>query len=142
MKYNMLRSYYDNMYIASKKGKYGVITQEEKTILEFNYDEIYPVEEGNGEDIPRTRIGEKFGCIDMKAHEIMVAKYDQIELNSYDMGIIEVTLDEKIGLFDLQGKEILPIIYDYISVYDENKFAVSLNDEEYTVDRNNKKIEE
>jgi len=142
MKYDMLRSYYENMYIASKEGKYGVITQDKKTILKFNYDEILPIEEGNGEYIPRTRIGEKFGCIDMKAHEILEAKYDQIELNSYDMGIIAVTLDEKTGLFDLQGKEILPIMYDYINVYDENKFAVSLNDEEFTVDRNNKKIEE
>jgi len=142
MKYDMLRKYYKDLYIASKDHKYGVITKDEKVITKFQYDEILPIEENNGEYIPLTRMDDKYGCIDMEGKVILEPLYDRLDLGSFEQGFIIASINDKMGLFDVSGKEVLPIMYDYISVYDENKFSVSLDGEEFLVDRNNKKIEQ
>ncbi len=129
----------NKLIIAKKKGKYGIINKSNKTILDFSYDKISPIEEGNGEAYLKTKKGTKYGCINSQAKIIADAIYDQIDLSYSDAGFVIVTKDEKKGCINLEGKLILPIEYDYIVVYDENTFNVSIGDDNYNVDANNKR---
>ena len=129
----------NKLIIAKNKGKYGIINKSNKKILDFSFDKIFPIEEGNGEAYLKTKKGRKYGCIDSQAKVIAEAIYDQINLSFSDAGFVIVTKDEKKGCINSKGKLILPIEYDYIVIYDDNTFNVSIGDDNYNVDANNKR---
>ena len=128
-----------NKIIIPFKGKYGIINKSNKKILDFSFDKIFPIEEGNGEAYLKTKKGRKYGCIDSQAKIIAEAIYDQIDLSYSDAGFVIVTKNEKKGCINSEGELILPIEYDYIVIYDDNTFNVSIGDDNYNVDANNKR---
>lgn len=77
--------------VARYKGKYGLLSNNNETVVPFKYDAI--------------------GCND-KWHAHKNGNDDMIIENYYDW--ISVSLNGKWGCVDRQGKEIVPIIYDAI----------------------------
>ncbi len=131
----------NKLSIVKKDGYYGIINRAGETILDFSYDKIYQPEEGNGEYQMRTFKDGKYGCIEPNGKVILEPKYDRINLSYYDSGIIVVTNDEKKGCVNSKGEIVLPIEFDYISVYNENKFRVTIGEKTYFVNSKGEKIE-
>ncbi|RLD47286.1 MAG: hypothetical protein DRI86_00810 [Bacteroidetes bacterium] len=131
----------NKLSIVKKNGYYGIINRAGETILDFSYDKIYIPEEGNGEYQMRTLKDGKYGCIEPDGKVILEPNYDRINLSYYDSGIIVVTNDEKMGCVNIKGELVIPLDFDYISVYNKNKFRVTIDEKTYFVNSKGEKIE-
>lgn len=123
--------------VRNKRGKYGLIDEIGKIVLECEYDEI-PIQKGesirfrvysknrkpdykvnhikypdsNGGTL-RAKKGDHWGLFSITGEEILDLTYDVIKLTE-DKLLYKVYKDSKAGLYNLDGTEVLPTEYDYI----------------------------
>lgn len=127
-------------YTAYENGKFGVIDNEGKTIIEPTYDEIIAIPNNSKPifictyDVNDEDSTYKTKVLNEKNEEILTG-YDTVEAIDnfdskqniwYEDNVLRVSKDGKYGIIDFNGQEILPCEYDEITALESvtNNFIV------------------
>lgn len=101
--YYKLEKFTDGLAIAQKtiEGKYGVIDKDNKVIVPFTYDEIYPFKNG----IAKVGIEQKYGYINTKG-QIVVPLIQNAAIN-YTENLAKIRKNGEYGYIDTTGKMVI-----------------------------------
>ncbi len=123
--------YIDEMYIgneliiAEKNEKTGIVNINNKEVVSFIYDGIELI--GNCFEVYKDGLA---GLLDSKGNEILPAEaIDIMEVkNDFITAKVYVDYDHKYAVYDMKGNEIIPPIYDYINYNASEKYMIVIND--------------
>ena len=90
------------------EGKYGIIDSDGNVIVDFEYDFIFPFEDG----LALVVKGSLMGAIDEFGTIIVPIIYDQI--GDFFKGLAEVKIKEKWGVINTSGEIIIPLEYEKV----------------------------
>jgi len=121
----------DEMYIgnelivAEKTGKTGIIDMDNKEVVPFIYDRIDLL--GNCFEVYKDGLA---GLLDSKGNEILPAEaVDIMEVeNGFITAKVYIDNDSKYAVYDMKGNEIVPPVYDYIDYHASEKYMVVNNE--------------
>lgn len=126
--------YEDNVLVAEKDGKYGLIDFNGNKILDINFEKIYAIK-----GIKNTLITEKDGkkgLVNCSGQEVIENKYDEIKSLGEDTKKYIVKLDNKYGI-----ESILDCKYQDIKALNNSEiFCVKEEDKYKVIDENGKVI--
>ena len=120
--------YVDEVYIgnelivAQKDGKTGIIDVNNNVVVPFTYDNIQLV--GNCLKVYKDGLA---GLIDSKGNEILPAQaVDIMEVKDGAVTAIVYIedMDHKYAVYNIEGEEIVPPIYDYIDYHASEKYMI------------------
>lgn len=103
-----------NLGVISLNGKYGVIDNNNKTVVPLMYDKITLLN-----NLIITYSGAKCGFYSPNGTEIVSTMYDEIT-KTCCATILKVCNNNKFGLISTNGNEIIPIKYNSIRLVDES----------------------
>ncbi len=92
-----------------KDGKYGLINQDLKIVVEPKYDQIFDFDDTEGL-ILVVGSGEKQGVVDAAGNWLIPAEYDRISIYHKDQ-YIDLEKQSKYGIADMKGNIIADVIY-------------------------------
>ena len=119
--YDDMPAFFENIIIASKAGKYGIINSSNNILVPFLYDALY-FSRPNETDFVIVAKKEKMGLIDIKNNVLIPFKYDEIEnLNNQRY---KVCVNGKCYMCDKTGKVLAKQAYEHIGVQYDGKSAV------------------
>lgn len=100
----------DNIYrkLDLPEGKYGIIDLYGNTVVDFEYDSIYPFKDG----LALVVKGSLMGAIDEFGSIIVPIIYDKIE--DFFEGFAEVKSKDKWGVINTSGEIIIPLEYEKV----------------------------
>ncbi len=123
---------------VKKNGKWGMITDKNKTVVPFVYDYLYYFSEGlamAAKDDGRDR---KYGFVNDKGREVIPLKYDLI--TDFNEGLAGVSINNKWGFADKNGKLVIPMEYEKAKGFSGGLAAVKVKGKWGFIDRNNKMV--
>lgn len=115
--------------------KYGVINGFGDIILDFKYDDIVGIIDGQYELIYVIFNG-KSALFDKKGNNVIPPQYDLIGI--FKEGLSAVNLDNKYGYIDINNNVILPFIYDHATMFIDGKAKVEINNQKFIIDKTGK----
>ncbi len=104
------------------KGKYGIIDSSGNIIVDYQYDFIYPFDDGQAVVVN----GSQMGVIDEFGYVIIPVIYEKIE--EFHEGLALVVLGGQMGVIDTNGSVIVPAIYDKIEDFYKGFASVKSGD--------------
>ena len=113
-------------------GKYGLVDETGKEIVECKYDSI---SRRFSEGLADVCLNGKWGFIDKTGKEIIECKYDKT--TRFNEGLALVELNGKCGLINKNGKEVVECKYDNLW-HSKSFYAVKLNDKWGFLDKTGK----
>ena len=147
LKYEYVRSFYNDLAIVKKDGKFGLIDKMVRKIIDTQYqgigifqkeviwikkDEKWGLINKNGQKIITPQYEEveyfqgaltkvkkegKWGLVDQNGHEIIIPQYSHME--HLTDGIAKVKKDKQVGLVDQSGREFVAPQYEDIGDFQE-----------------------
>ena len=79
-------------------------------------------------DLAKVRLGDKWGCVNVRGEEIAPLKYEQIEINQTETPNIAAKLDGKWGFIGENGKEVTAFEYDDLEEFYNYRARVKKED--------------
>ena len=161
--YDYVDSFSDNVAIAKKNFKYGVVNYDGKELIPLKYDEIKrvdkvffkvkkdnryglyslkgeeliePIYEDIGtfkEDIIKVKRNSRYGILNKNKYIVVPFQYDYID--ELSDGLILFKKGWKYGFLDKRGKEIIPPIYDKATPFKNRKATVTINNWEFIIEK-------
>lgn len=130
-------SYVQNVLVAEKDGKFGLVDLKGKKILELEYDEISVLDGVDSSLIIKK--DDNIGLCDYEGNIIIGTEYKQIKPigNTYKNGYITVNKDGLYGVIDFNKVVILQNKYlDIKPIYSSGKYAVKIDEGYKVIDKN------
>ncbi|HFK5505736.1 WG repeat-containing protein [Elizabethkingia anophelis] len=120
--------FYDENKFIIKKGKYGVVSRQNKIIVPFIYDQISNWVEYGPERNHFVKKGSKYGMLNEHFRVCVPIIYDKL---GYQLsGVIVVEKDGKQGIINMENHILCPLKYDeifmndYISMFQNTKQVI------------------
>jgi hypothetical protein len=115
----------NELIVAEKNGKTGIIDMDNKEVVPFIYDRIDLL--GNCFEVYKDGLA---GLLDSKGNEILPAEaVDIMEVeNGFITAKVYIDNDSKYAVYDMKGNEIVPPVYDYIDYHASEKYMVVNNE--------------
>lgn len=131
--------YLDVLLLKDSQNKFGIIDENGKTIMPFEFEELRPFD---GKETTIAKKNNHFGIIDFKKKELVSFENDEIYSSKFS-GFFVIKQKEKFGLFNKQGNKILDFVFEDLQpcFYDEdNKFIVKSKGKYGIIDITGKEI--
>jgi len=113
--------------MASKDNLWGFINKDQKVLVPFIFNTLFPLAENRAQFIDQTT--GKYGFIDSKGNNIVGPKYDFV--NNFSNGMAKVGMRDttgnnspRIGFIDSTGKEIVSLQYYEADNFGEGGYAL------------------
>lgn len=111
-----------NFLIAQKKGKYGILDKNLKTIIPFEYDKI----RWYNENKIVVELNKKVGLMDTSSNWILPLEYDDLRYVS-DKRIIVAIKNKLYGIMNNKAEIVLRVEYEEITNWGKNTYLVKKN---------------
>ena len=121
-------------FLVIKKNKYGYINREREVVIDFQFDDAGPFEEG----LARVEKDFKEGYINAAGREIVPLIYDRVY--EFKDGLARVRLGDKEGFVNRRGEIKIPLIYEKVHDFVNGRAGAVLNDKIGVIDLEGKVI--
>lgn len=119
--------------IAVKNKKWGVISSDNKSVINFNYEYLE-----FSEDLLLAKSNKEYGFIDF--NNVIKIPFKYSYASSFNEGLAVVYSNNKCGYIDKNGKTIIPLMYDRCSSFYQNLAVVKLNNKYFYINKENKNV--
>jgi hypothetical protein len=123
-----------NLFIVKDKDKFGIISKNDKYVLNKEFDYIDRLSEGYA----RVLKEDKWGFIDERLNLKIATKYDYA--NNFKEGYAAVKIGNKWGFIDSNNAIVIAAKYDWVSNFDNNIAIVKKDEEFYYIDKNENNV--
>ena len=136
LRYDDAESFSEGLARVKLNGKYGYINKIGVAVIPLKYDFAGFFSEG----LAYVELNGKEGYIDKTGKEVIPLKYDNVGY-FFNEGLARVKLNGKWGFVDKSDRVVIPLKYDFVDNFSENKAKVTLNGEQFYIDKNGNRIE-
>lgn len=125
---------YAGIGAVRKDDKWGFIDKTGKTVIDFHYDYVWGFQEGL---VAVCRDG-KWGFIDKTGKVVIPLQYDEVLI--FQEGLAGVKVGHKWGYIDMSNNMVITPIYDNALNFNDGVSWVSLNDDDFVINKQGKPI--
>ena len=126
----------DNCVVVPAKrfGKWGFVSTDAYTYVDFRFDEVDNFEEG----MAAVKLDGKWGFIKGKGDPVVPVIYEDVA--DFSDGLAAVMKNEKWGFVDKTGKEVIPLMYEQVGNFSEGLAPVLIDEKIGFINKKNKLV--
>ena len=115
-------------------GKWGFVDEQGRTVIPFQYDDVWPFCEG----LAAVELNSKYGFINKQGRTVIPFQYDDVW--SFCEGLAAVELNGKCGFIDKRGRTLIPFRYDGARSFSEGVAMMKLNGKYGCIDKQGRTV--